>query len=130
MTYFNGKCLLICLALPSENMVPCTCINIILLSELGWSKPCDVWSIGCIIFEYYLGFTLFQACSDDEFCHIFHVNYFGQSRCLLTYNWISQMTQVVLAFSADVQTHDSKEHLAMMDRVLGSIPSHMIKKSR
>uniref|UniRef100_A0A8C4Q4M2 dual-specificity kinase n=1 Tax=Eptatretus burgeri TaxID=7764 RepID=A0A8C4Q4M2_EPTBU len=55
--------------------------------ELGWSKPCDVWSIGCIIFEYYLGFTLFQ-------------------------------------------THDSKEHLAMMDRVLGSIPSHMIKKSR
>uniref|UniRef100_UPI00358E4965 dual specificity protein kinase CLK2-like isoform X1 n=2 Tax=Myxine glutinosa TaxID=7769 RepID=UPI00358E4965 len=55
--------------------------------ELGWSKPCDVWSIGCIIFEYYLGFTLFQ-------------------------------------------THDSKEHLAMMDRVLGSMPTHMIKKSR
>ena len=21
--------------------------------ELGWSHPCDVWSIGCIIFELY-----------------------------------------------------------------------------
>ncbi|XP_064863191.1 dual specificity protein kinase CLK2-like [Oncorhynchus nerka] len=21
--------------------------------ELGWSHPCDVWSIGCILFEYY-----------------------------------------------------------------------------
>lgn len=29
--------------------------------ELGWSQPCDVWSIGCIIFEYYVGFTLFQV---------------------------------------------------------------------
>ncbi|XP_061102195.1 dual specificity protein kinase CLK2-like [Conger conger] len=31
------------------------------LLELGWSQPCDVWSIGCILFEYYLGFTLFQV---------------------------------------------------------------------
>lgn len=30
-------------------------------SELGWSHPCDVWSIGCILFEYYVGFTLFQV---------------------------------------------------------------------
>ena len=21
--------------------------------ELGWSQPCDVWSIGCIVFELY-----------------------------------------------------------------------------
>lgn len=34
----------------------CTC-----LAELGWSHPCDVWSIGCILFEYYVGFTLFQV---------------------------------------------------------------------
>ncbi|XP_068933804.1 dual specificity protein kinase CLK4 isoform X2 [Petaurus breviceps papuanus] len=27
---------------------------------LGWSQPCDVWSIGCILIEYYLGFTVFQ----------------------------------------------------------------------
>ena len=32
--------------------------------ELGWSQPCDVWSIGCILFELYLGFTLFQVKRD------------------------------------------------------------------
>ncbi|XP_074422992.1 dual specificity protein kinase CLK2 isoform X5 [Larus michahellis] len=55
--------------------------------ELGWNQPCDVWSIGCIIFEYYVGFTLFQ-------------------------------------------THDNREHLAMMERILGPIPSRMIRKTR
>nr|XP_012642838.1 dual specificity protein kinase CLK4 isoform X2 [Microcebus murinus]XP_012642839.1 dual specificity protein kinase CLK4 isoform X2 [Microcebus murinus] len=54
---------------------------------LGWSQPCDVWSIGCILIEYYLGFTVFQ-------------------------------------------THDSKEHLAMMERILGPLPPHMIQKTR
>ncbi|NXI53219.1 CLK1 kinase, partial [Chloroceryle aenea] len=54
---------------------------------LGWSQPCDVWSIGCILIEYYLGFTVFP-------------------------------------------THDSKEHLAMMERILGPLPNHMVKKSR
>ncbi|XP_075679154.1 uncharacterized protein LOC113795453 isoform X3 [Dermatophagoides pteronyssinus] len=29
--------------------------------ELGWSHPCDVWSIGCILFELYQGMTLFQT---------------------------------------------------------------------
>ncbi|KAG7272391.1 hypothetical protein CRUP_035586 [Coryphaenoides rupestris] len=28
--------------------------------ELGWCHPCDVWSIGCILLEYYSGTTLFQ----------------------------------------------------------------------
>ncbi|KAG9272278.1 dual specificity protein kinase CLK4 isoform X2 [Astyanax mexicanus] len=55
--------------------------------ELGWSHSCDVWSIGCILIEYYLGSTLFQ-------------------------------------------THDSKEHLAMMERVLGPIPACMLQKTR
>eukprot|EP00096_Caligus_rogercresseyi_P010961 TRINITY_DN415_c1_g1_i1.p1 TRINITY_DN415_c1_g1~~TRINITY_DN415_c1_g1_i1.p1 ORF type:complete len:563 (+),score=113.57 TRINITY_DN415_c1_g1_i1:177-1865(+) len=34
--------------------------------ELGWSQPCDVWSIGCIMFELYLGFTLFQTHDNVE----------------------------------------------------------------
>ncbi|XP_068706963.1 dual specificity protein kinase CLK2-like [Montipora foliosa] len=55
--------------------------------ELGWSQPCDAWSIGCIMFELYTGFTLFQ-------------------------------------------THENREHLAMMERILGPLPSHMVKKSR
>ncbi|XP_020291529.1 dual specificity protein kinase CLK2 isoform X2 [Pseudomyrmex gracilis] len=55
--------------------------------ELGWSQPCDVWSIGCILFELYLGITLFQ-------------------------------------------THDNREHLAMMERILGSIPHRMARKTK
>ncbi|XP_029430349.1 dual specificity protein kinase CLK3 isoform X2 [Rhinatrema bivittatum] len=55
--------------------------------ELGWAQPCDVWSIGCILFEYYRGFTLFQ-------------------------------------------THDNREHLAMMEKFLGTVPASMIQKTR
>jgi CDC-like kinase len=55
--------------------------------ELGWSQPCDVWSIGCIMFELYLGITLFQ-------------------------------------------THDNREHLAMMERILGAIPYRMARKTK
>lgn len=55
--------------------------------ELGWSQPCDVWSVGCILFELYLGITLFQ-------------------------------------------THDNREHLAMMERILGPIPYRMARKTK
>lgn len=55
--------------------------------ELGWSQPCDVWSIGCIIFELAMGMTLFQ-------------------------------------------THDNREHLAMMERILGRLPSRMCTRTR
>jgi len=55
--------------------------------ELGWHHPCDVWSIGCIMFELYTGYTLFQ-------------------------------------------THDNREHLAMMERILGRIPYRICTKSR
>ncbi|XP_068646007.1 serine/threonine-protein kinase AFC2 isoform X1 [Aristolochia californica] len=52
---------------------------------LGWSYPCDIWSVGCILVELCSGEALFQ-------------------------------------------THENLEHLAMMERVLGSIPQHMLKR--
>ncbi|XP_039013113.1 serine/threonine-protein kinase AFC2-like isoform X2 [Hibiscus syriacus] len=52
---------------------------------LGWSYPCDVWSVGCILVELCTGEALFQ-------------------------------------------THENLEHLAMMERVLGSLPQHMLKR--
>ena len=55
--------------------------------ELGWNQACDVWSLGCIIYELFQGMTLFQ-------------------------------------------THDNREHLAMMETILGPLPYKMIKKSR
>ncbi|KAG0735570.1 hypothetical protein G6F57_013657 [Rhizopus arrhizus] len=54
-----------------------------IIMGLGWSYPCDIWSIGCILVEFFTGEALFQ-------------------------------------------THDNIEHLAMMESVLGPIPTHMI----
>ncbi|XP_020212428.1 serine/threonine-protein kinase AFC3 isoform X2 [Cajanus cajan] len=53
---------------------------------LGWSYPCDLWSVGCILIELCSGEALFQ-------------------------------------------THENLEHLAMMERVLGPIPEHMIRRA-
>ncbi|CAM6072641.1 unnamed protein product [Sphagnum tenellum] len=53
---------------------------------LGWTYPCDLWSVGCILIELCSGDALFQ-------------------------------------------THENLEHLAMMERVLGPIPQHMIKRA-
>lgn len=30
-------------------------------SDMGWSFPCDAWSIGCILVEFYTGDALFQT---------------------------------------------------------------------
>ncbi|EXB82490.1 Serine/threonine-protein kinase AFC2 [Morus notabilis] len=53
---------------------------------LGWSFPCDLWSVGCILVELCSGEALFQ-------------------------------------------THENLEHLAMMERVLGPLPQHMLKRA-
>ncbi|XP_041656821.1 dual specificity protein kinase CLK2-like [Cheilinus undulatus] len=55
--------------------------------DLGWNQSCDVWSLGCVLMEFYLGRTLFP-------------------------------------------THDSFEHLAMMERVLGPIPPHLLRQTK
>lgn len=81
-----GECLILIffwLHLSLSPMLICIFLNV----ELGWSQPCDVWSIGCILFELYLGITLFQ-------------------------------------------THDNREHLAMMERILGTIPHRMARKTK
>jgi len=28
---------------------------------LGWSYPCDIWSVGCILIEFFTGSALFQT---------------------------------------------------------------------
>ncbi|XP_021994595.1 serine/threonine-protein kinase AFC1 isoform X2 [Helianthus annuus] len=53
---------------------------------LGWSYPCDLWRVGCILVELCSGEALFQ-------------------------------------------THENLEHLAMMERVLGPLPQHMIMRA-
>ncbi|XP_021743729.1 serine/threonine-protein kinase AFC2-like isoform X2 [Chenopodium quinoa] len=53
---------------------------------LGWSYPCDLWSVGCILAELCSGEALFQ-------------------------------------------THENLEHLAMMERVLGPLPDHLLRRA-
>ncbi|XP_039124858.1 serine/threonine-protein kinase AFC2 isoform X1 [Dioscorea cayenensis subsp. rotundata] len=53
---------------------------------LGWSYPCDIWSVGCILVELCSGEALFQ-------------------------------------------THENLEHLGMMERVLGPLPQHILKRA-
>ncbi|KFD61784.1 hypothetical protein M514_26030 [Trichuris suis] len=73
--------------------------------ELGWSYPCDVWSIGCIIYELLKGVPMFQVSfrADDQ-----------------SGRWYISFEQV----------HEDLEHLAMMQRVLGTLPQHMALKSK
>ena len=54
---------------------------------MGWDQSCDVWSVGCIIFELAIGCMMFD-------------------------------------------THSSHEHLAMMERILGQIPTKMAEKCK
>ena len=42
--------------------------------ELGWSQPCDVWSIGCIIFELYQVCIPFNPRSCFVHFHISNLN--------------------------------------------------------
>ncbi|KAH7314601.1 hypothetical protein KP509_21G010400 [Ceratopteris richardii] len=51
----------------------------------GWSYPCDIWSVACILVELCSGKVLFQ-------------------------------------------THENLEHLAMMERVFGPIPSYLVRR--
>lgn len=36
------------------------------IMDLGWSFPCDIWSVGCIFFELATGFPLFMTQEDLE----------------------------------------------------------------
>ncbi|KAK8645144.1 hypothetical protein V6N13_118993 [Hibiscus sabdariffa] len=77
--------------LGSSALFPLSRIGTCSLSEgilpgLGWSYPCDLWSVGCILIELCTGEALFQ-------------------------------------------THENLEHLAMMERVLGPLPEHMIRRA-
>ncbi|GAM24595.1 hypothetical protein SAMD00019534_077700, partial [Acytostelium subglobosum LB1] len=52
-----------------------------------WSYPCDLWGVGCILVELYIGSTLFD-------------------------------------------THNNRQHLAMMEKVIGPLPQSMTIDSK
>jgi dual-specificity kinase len=58
-----------------------------IILNVGWSFPCDIWSIGCILVEFCTGEALFQ-------------------------------------------THDNREHLALMEKIIGkSLDRGLLRKA-
>eukprot|EP01118_Nematostelium_gracile_P011034 TRINITY_DN3880_c0_g1_i1.p1 TRINITY_DN3880_c0_g1~~TRINITY_DN3880_c0_g1_i1.p1 ORF type:complete len:314 (+),score=41.40 TRINITY_DN3880_c0_g1_i1:219-1160(+) len=42
--------------------------------SLGWSYPCDLWSIGCILVEFFTGEALFQTHENSEHLKLMEVS--------------------------------------------------------
>ena len=49
-----------------------------IILSLGWSFPCDIWSIGCILVEFFTGDALFQT--HDNLEHLAMMEMVAQSR--------------------------------------------------
>lgn len=78
--------------------------------ELGWSQPCDVWSIGYVSTpDIYFNLII----KDTVLINLFHI-----FSCI--------MFELYLGITL-FQTHDNREHLAMMERILGTIPYRMAR---
>ncbi|RVW39810.1 Serine/threonine-protein kinase AFC1 [Vitis vinifera] len=111
---------------------------------LGWNYPCDLWSVGCILIEL-------CSVSNSEFylpslCCCFHhkISNLKPGNMTMSLNidcWMFLFLIVMFGFEvifllfyslageALFQTHENLEHLAMMERVLGPLPQHMVLRA-
>lgn len=119
---------------------------------LGWTYPCDIWSVGCILVElcsvceisavsraantlvpvisldYDPWFSIYSGHSClCNFMSLFHSAI--PALHVHIFSLLLLIVMMLLQGDALFQTHENLEHLAMMERVLGSIPIHMIKKA-
>lgn len=86
------------------------------MAGLGWNYPCDLWSIGCILVE---------LCSVSNFLF----TCFQYTRIHVTMSQQTFLLDKTLQGEALFQTHENLEHLAMMERVLGPLPPHMVVRA-
>lgn len=93
--------------------------NLLIFSGLGWSYPCDLWSVGCILVE---------LCSVG-LCFGGHIEYLLDAGFEHTIENNFNIKKNYLQGEALFQTHENLEHLAMMERVLGPLPQHMLKRA-
>lgn len=85
--------------------------------ELGWSQPCDVWSIGWVRRAVLL-FAPF-VCRTQQ-----------KPKCSPLFSSQHQHSCIMFELYLGItlfQTHDNREHLAMMERILGTIPYRMAR---
>ncbi len=91
---------------------------------LGWSYPCDMWSVGCIIVELLTGEHNSRRASDAQLLLSRR-----DALCRPSARQAGDAHAIMCAGDALFQTHENLEHLAMMEAVLGPIPDTMSQRA-
>ncbi|KAK9898829.1 kinase-like protein [Cystobasidium minutum MCA 4210] len=103
---------------------------------LGWSYPCDVWSIGCILVEFFTGEALFQTHENLEHLAMMEVvfgpmpnNRFGKTGVRSKPEWFSGSTTKV-NYPLPTTSRQSKKYVKAMRPLETIIPPVNIVHSR
>ena len=87
---------------------------------LGWSYPCDVWSIGCILVEFFTGEALFQTHENLEHLAMMEIVFgkvpdgkWGKAAARSKPEWFSNGTTKV-AYPQPTTTKQSKKYVKAM----------------
>lgn len=83
--------------------------------ELGWSQPCDVWSIGYVK-HFNSNACVPRAPIENRKPLKSHMLIYLFLLCFCS----CIMFELYLGITL-FQTHDNREHLAMMERILGTV---------
>jgi dual-specificity kinase len=102
---------------------------------LGWSFPCDMWSIGCILVEFYTGDALFQTHDNLEHLAMMEAvcNYKIDARLIrqvmsMSRNSVNSAAKFFKASKLDFPnaetTKSSKKYVKAMKKLQDIIPSN------
>ena len=124
--------------------------------ELGWDQSCDVWSVGCIIFELAMVGTFYLLKHHNPWADRSWYYLDSKYHSEKSWSWLvlnnshSEIIHLILHTQGFMlfDTHSSVEHLAMMEvvklswislksktqlwlqRVLGPLPVKMVERSK
>jgi dual-specificity kinase len=108
----------------------------LLHSGLGWSYPCDVWSIGCILVEFYTGEALFQTHENLEHLAMMEVvfgqmplNHFGKSGVRNKPEWFAGPSSTKINYPLPTTSKQSKKYVKAMKPLEVSCSSFLFSLS-
>lgn len=121
---------------PVPSSLPPLCRAPEVILGLGWSFPCDIWSVGCILVELLSGRSacmLHPALAANKLlpgCMLYGMPAQGVLASQAIWDAACVHAEhaapaVPHAGDALFQTHENLEHLAMMEAVLGPIPPQL-----
>lgn len=102
---------------------------------LGWSYPCDVWSIGCILVEFYTGEALFQTHENLEHLAMMEIVFgrlpegrWGKAAVRSKPEWFNGGTKVNYPQAAT--SRQSRKYVKAMKPLEQVIPARDVTMSR